>query len=173
MYCMQSSLSLLHEQIKCMEILDIISSHILSSHCVLSHFSRVQFSATPWTLAHQDPLSMGFSWQENWSGLPFPSLTLFLILLSDVKQKLAKSCPILCDPMDYIVHGIPQARIQEWVAIPFSRGSFQPRSPALQVDSLPSEPPGKPKHARTHARTHAFCSLLYSFKNISWLAPVQ
>ena len=43
------------------------------------------------------------------------------------------------------VHGILQARILEWVAIPFSRGSSQPRikpgSPALQADSLPSEPP--------------------------------
>ena len=32
-----------------------------------------------------------------------------------------------CDPMDYIVHGILQARILEWVAFPFSRGSSQPR----------------------------------------------
>ena len=37
-------------------------------------------------------------------------------------------------------------RILEWVAFPFSRGSSQPRSPALQVDSLPAEPPGKPKN---------------------------
>ena len=45
-------------------------------------------------------------------------------------------CPTVCDPMDYIVHGILQARI----AVLFSRGSFQPRSPPLQVDSLPAEP---------------------------------
>ena len=45
--------------------------------------------------------------------------------------------------MDCTVQGILQARILEWVAIPFSRGSFQPRSPALRVDSLPAEPPGK------------------------------
>ena len=38
--------------------------------CVLSHFSRVQLFATPWILAHQAPLSMGFSRKENWSGLP-------------------------------------------------------------------------------------------------------
>ena len=44
------------------------------------------------------------------------------------------------------VHGILQARILEWVATPSSRGSSQPMSPALQVDSLPSEPPGKPKN---------------------------
>ena len=36
-------------------------------------FSRVQLCVTPWTVAHQAPLSMGFSRQEYWSGLPFPS----------------------------------------------------------------------------------------------------
>ena len=41
--------------------------------CVLSHFSRVQLSLTPWTMALQALLSMGFSRQEYWSGLPFPS----------------------------------------------------------------------------------------------------
>ena len=40
--------------------------------CVLSHFSRVQFFATLWTIARQTPLSMGFSRQEYWSGLPHP-----------------------------------------------------------------------------------------------------
>ena len=40
---------------------------------MLSHFSRVQLSATPGTMARQVPLSMGFSRQEYWSGLPFPS----------------------------------------------------------------------------------------------------
>ena len=40
---------------------------------VLSCFSRVQLLATLWTVAHQAPLSMGFSRQEYWSGLPFPS----------------------------------------------------------------------------------------------------
>ena len=40
--------------------------------CVLSHFSRVQLFATPWTIAHQAPLSTGFSRQAYWSGLPCP-----------------------------------------------------------------------------------------------------
>ena len=66
-----------------------------------------------------------------------------------------KSLPTLHDPMDYRIDGILQARILEWVAFPFSRGSSQPRdqtqgsnpgikprSPALQVDSLPTELPG-------------------------------
>ena len=40
---------------------------------MLSHFSRVQLCATLWTTARQAPLSMGFSRQGYWSGLPFPS----------------------------------------------------------------------------------------------------
>ena len=43
---------------------------------------------------------------------------------------IAQSCPTLCDPMDYTGHGILQARILEWVAFPFSRGSSQPRDQA-------------------------------------------
>ena len=57
-------------------------------------------------------------------------------------MKVTQSCPTLCDPTDCIVHGILQARTLEWVAFPFSRDSSQPRSPALQADSLPAEPPG-------------------------------
>ena len=62
--------------------------------------SRVQLFATPWTVAYEAPLSMVFSSQEYWNGLPCPS------------------------PED-----LPNPVIK-------------PRSPALQVDSLPSEPPG-------------------------------
>ena len=57
---------------------------------------------TPWTVAHQAPLSMGFLRQAYWNGLPFPS------------------------PGDLSDPGI------------------KPTSPALQADSLPSEPSGKP-----------------------------
>ena len=57
--------------------------------------------------------------------------------------------------MDRTVHGILQARILEWVAVPFqprdqtqpgdlSNPGIEPRSPTLQADSLPAEPPGKP-----------------------------
>ena len=63
--------------------------------------SRVWLFVTPWTVAHQAPLSMGFSSQECWSGLPCPP------------------------PGDLPNPGI------------------EPRSPALQADALPSEPPGK------------------------------
>ena len=40
---------------------------------LLSHFSRVRLCVTPQTAAHQAPLSLGFSRQKHWSGLPFPS----------------------------------------------------------------------------------------------------
>ena len=44
-----------------------------------------------------------------------------------VKVKVAQSCPTFCDPVDYRVHGILQARVLVWVAFPFSRGSSRPR----------------------------------------------
>ena len=44
-----------------------------------------------------------------------------------IEVKVAQLCPTLCNPMDYTVPGILQARILEWVVIPFSRGSSQPR----------------------------------------------
>ena len=68
-----------------------------------------------------------------------------------MKVKITQSCPTLCHPMDCIVHGILQARILEWVAFPFSRGSSQPRD-QTQVSHiaggffLPDEPQGKPKN---------------------------
>ena len=69
-----------------------------------------------------------------------------------VKVKVAQSNLTLCNPMDCIVHGILQARLLEWVAFLFSRGSSQPRneprSPALQADSLPAEPPERDTRRR-------------------------
>ena len=41
---------------------------------MLNHFSCIQLFVTLWTVTHQAPLSMGFSRQEYWTGLPFPSL---------------------------------------------------------------------------------------------------
>ena len=65
------------------------------------------------------------------------------------KNKVSQLCPTLWDPTDHTVNGILQARIMEWVAIPFSRGSSQPRDQTqvsqFQADSLPAEPQGKPK----------------------------
>ena len=44
------------------------------------------------------------------------------------ESEVAQSCPSVCNPMDYTVHGILQARILEWVVFPFSRGSSWPRN---------------------------------------------
>ena len=67
---------------------------------------------------------------------------------------VTQSCLTLCNLMDCSLlsspdHGILQARTQEWVFLPYCRGSskpgIKPRSLTLQADSLPSEPPGKPR----------------------------
>ena len=49
------------------------SKKFIARVLLLSHFSRVRLCVTPWTAAYQASLSMGFSRQEHWSGLPFPS----------------------------------------------------------------------------------------------------
>ncbi|CAM9206533.1 unnamed protein product [Rangifer tarandus platyrhynchus] len=87
---------------------------------LLSLFRHVRLSVTPQTAAHQAPLSLGFSRQEHWSGLPFPSP-----MHESEKCKCSQSCPALRDPMDCSlsgssVHEIFQARVLEWGAIAFS-----------------------------------------------------
>ena len=68
-------------------------------------------------------------------------------LYEGLKVKVAQSRPTLCDAMDYTVHGILQARILEWVAYPspvnLPDPGIEPGSPALQVDSLPTELSGR------------------------------
>ena len=104
---------------------------------------HVRLFVTPRTVAHQAPQSIGFSRQEYWSGLPFPSLyenikthqkrglspTRILgeraLLTVCVCVLVAQSCLTLCSPMDCSppsssVHGILQARILKWVYISFS-----------------------------------------------------
>ena len=66
------------------------------------------------------------------------------------KWKSLRSVWLFVTPMDYTVHRILQARIQEWVAFPFSRASFQPRDwtqvSRIAGGVLPAEPQGKPKN---------------------------
>ena len=68
----------------------------------------------------------------------------------DIKVKVTQSRPTLCNPMDYTVHGILQARILEWVPFPSTgdlpNPGIKPRSPSLQADSLPAKLQGKPKN---------------------------
>ena len=65
------------------------------------------------SLTSRQPASIPTSWE-------------ILRQSGEEKVKVAQSCPTLCDPMDYTVHGVLQARIL-WGAFPFSRGSSQPR----------------------------------------------
>ena len=94
---------------------------------LLRRFSRVWLCATPQTVAHQAPPSLGSSRQEHWSGLPFPSPM-------HASEKWKWSCSVmstLSDPMDCSlpgssVHGIFQARVLEWGAIAFSDNVGKP-----------------------------------------------
>ena len=91
---------------------------------LLSRFSRVWLCATPETAAHQASPFLGFSRQEHWSGLPFPSP------IRESESEVTQSCPTLSDPMDCSlpgssIHEVFQARVLEWGAIAFSHD--QPR----------------------------------------------
>ena len=88
---------------------------------LLSRCSRLRPCATPETAAHQAPPSLGFSRQEHWSGLPFPSP----VHEVESEREVAQSCPTLSDPIDCSlpgssVYGILQGRVLEWGAIAFS-----------------------------------------------------
>ena len=74
--------------------------------------------------AHQAPPPPGFSRQEHWSGLPFPSP------MHESESEVAQSCPTLSDSMDYSppgssVHGIFQARVLEWAAVAVSESNIK------------------------------------------------
>ena len=81
-----------------------------------------------------------------------------------VKVKVAQSCPTLCNP--YTVHGILQARILEWVAFPFSRGSSQSRDQQSNKTIL---------FYFTQNSVSEFlfgtCEPRQSFSNITYLSP--
>ena len=103
---------------------------------MLSYFSRVHLFATLWTVAHQAPLSMGFSRQEYWSGLPCPPP-------GDLPNLGIEPSSLTSPEL---------ARILEWEPFPSpgdlpNRG-IKPRSPTLQADFLPAEPQGKSKNTR-------------------------
>ena len=80
--------------------------------------------------------------------------------------KVAQLCPTPCNPMEYRVHGILQAKVLEWVAFPSPEDLLnprtEPRSPILQADSLPIEPQGKPKNIG-----------MGSLSLLQWIFPTQ
>ena len=106
----------------------ILGLNWISSHCsghamlllLLSCVSRVWLCATPQTAAHQAPPSLGFSSQEHWSGLPFPSP-----MHESEKWKWSRSVvsdslrPYGLQPTRLLRPWIFQARVLEWGAIAF------------------------------------------------------
>ena len=71
----------------------------------------------------------------------------------EVKVKVTQSCPTLCNPLDYTVHGVHQPEYWRGQLFP-SPGDLlnlglEPRSPTLQADALLAEPPGKPQNAQS------------------------
>ena len=112
----------------------IISKYItLTNVIVVWSLSRIRLFSTPWTVAHQAPLSIRFPRQKYWSGLPFPlpgdlpdsgieltslmslafggrfftTSTTWEALLDACESEVAQSCPTLCNPMDYSPPGSP------------------------------------------------------------------
>ena len=83
--------------------------------------SCVQLFATPWAVAHQAPLSMEFSRQEYWSGLPCPPPGIF------PTQGSNPGLPH-CRQILYCLSHLGSPWILEWVAYPFSKGSSWPRN---------------------------------------------
>ena len=65
--------------------------------------------------------------RQDWKEKEVPSLSTIVKMFLKVKAKAAQLCLTFFDPMEYTIHGILQARILEWVAFPFSRGSSQCR----------------------------------------------
>ena len=129
--------------------------HAKKKNFFLSRFCNLSVISTP-----VRQIFLAYSWSKLFSVL-FTYLDLFCLRKSDTVVrfglfhsgivKAAQSCPTLCGPMDYTVHGILQARILEWVAF-LSPGDLpnpgktwvKPRSPTFQTDSLSTELPGKP-----------------------------
>ena len=113
----------------------LLAAHVLHEDCRGGPFLSSLALSIPWLVAaslQSLPLFMRL--------LPMalcPHLAIFHVrtpIVLDVKGKAAQLCPTLCDPMDHAVHGILQARILEWVAFPFSKGSSPTKgsNPGLQ-----------------------------------------
>ena len=89
----------------------------MESLCAVLSNLVVSNSATPWTVAHQAPLSMKFSRQEYWSGL------LLLLLLSRFSHVRLCATPETAAQSGSAIPGILQARTLERVAMPYSKGT--------------------------------------------------
>ena len=101
---------------------------------------------------------------------------LFLICSAFVNEvsEIAQLCLTLCNPMDYTVHGILQARILEWIAFPFSshpNPGIEPRSSSLQADCLPAETQGRLSASVRSISFLPFIVFIFAW-NIPLISPI-
>ena len=140
--------------------------------CMLSRFSHVRLCATLQTAAHQAPLSLGFSRQEYWSGLPFPSP----IMQQSLKKKL----------QEHIVHNQSRKFQKNFFYLPFQIPKWQKQGNGGHLTALPrpqrrhicyakslqscptlcnpidSSPPGSPVPGILQARTLEWVAISFS-----------
>ena len=109
---------------------DLLYSTWNSAQCYVAAWMGGEFGGEA-VLQHPKPTLATITVFFNTSG----SQTTMCCRITPKKVLVTQLCPTLCDPMDYTVHGILQARILEWVAMPFSRGSSQP-SDRTQVSHI-------------------------------------
>ena len=148
---------------------------------LLSCFSLVRLCVTPQMAAHQAPPSLGFSRQEYWSRLPFPSPKLLLLLLLSRFSRVR-----LCATPQTAAHQAPPSlgfsRQEHWSGLPFPSPMHESESEAAQLcltlcDPMDCSLPGSSVHGIFQARVlewgaiaycqHAFIQLLQLCKNSS------
>ena len=143
--------------------------------------SHVRLLVTSWTTAYQAPSSMGFSWQEYWSGVPLPSPYIYHIYIYiyhiyiNVHIWVSESHSVMSNSLWpnglYSSWNSPcQARILECIAPSgLSNSGIEPRSHRLQADSLPAEPLGKPKNTGVGSLSLLQC--IFPAQDSNWGLP--
>ena len=108
-----------------------------------------------------------------WFQIPLSYELLIRSKIESLKVKVAQWYPTPCNPMNYKVHGILQARILlEWVAFPLFRGSSQPRAPALLADSLPGKPKASYIIQNSYMRLWAKSRTHWTTFTFTWRLPI-
>ena len=143
---------------------------------------HVQLFMTPWTITCKTPPSMGFSRQEYWSGLSFPSLGDWtrvshmagrLYHLSHQKSTKWKSfSPVWLFMIPWTIQSMKFSRPEYWSSWPFpspedlSNPGIECRSLPLQADSLPAQPVGKPRN--TGVVSLFFLQCIFPTQELNW-----